>query len=110
MKKKAFVWQFFDKTLLDDGVTSGVLCKLCSKQFKHHGNTTNLRSHISRVHPIQWDLATDGVLDDDSIRKSMIEDITDNDDTVQSARALLKRFRSNNSNVSNRNRYDNLKL
>lgn len=28
-----------------------VLCKLCKKEFRHFGNTSNLRSHLRRLHP-----------------------------------------------------------
>nr|XP_037877017.1 E3 SUMO-protein ligase ZBED1-like [Bombyx mori] len=44
-KKKSSVWQFFNK--IDDKKTK---CKLCQKEIKSAGNTTNLIGHIRNVH------------------------------------------------------------
>lgn len=44
--KRSTVWNYFDKT--DDKT---VVCRICRKSFKFCGNTTNLNSHIQRIHP-----------------------------------------------------------
>ncbi|CAH0721911.1 unnamed protein product, partial [Brenthis ino] len=44
-KKKSSVWQFFNK--IDDKKTK---CKLCQKEIKSAGNTTNLIGHVRNVH------------------------------------------------------------
>lgn len=44
-KKKSSVWQFFDK--IDEKKSK---CKLCQKDIKSAGNTTNLIGHIRNIH------------------------------------------------------------
>ncbi|CAD0205153.1 unnamed protein product [Chrysodeixis includens] len=44
-KKKSSVWQFFHK--IDDKKSK---CKLCQKEIKSAGNTTNLIGHIRNIH------------------------------------------------------------
>lgn len=61
-RSHSVVWRFYER-LIDDGRTYAVLCKLCDTQYKFFGNTTNLKSHLVRKHPIQWELGT-GCLDD----------------------------------------------
>lgn len=56
MKKNSIVWRFFDR-IEDKGRCIGVICQLCEIEYRFFGNTTNLRSHLSRKHPIQWELA-----------------------------------------------------
>lgn len=41
------VWNFLKK--VDKSMAH---CNLCKKKYKHGGNTTNLRQHLSRMHPI----------------------------------------------------------
>lgn len=56
MKKvSSVVWQFFDR-LEENKRCVAVLCKLCDSEYKYFGNTTNLRAHLIKKHPIQWDL------------------------------------------------------
>lgn len=49
---KSIVWEFFTKKCENNKVIS-VECKNCNANFKFCGNTTNLRSHLKRKHPIQ---------------------------------------------------------
>lgn len=49
---KSIVWEFFTKKYENNKVIS-VECKNCNANFKFCGNTTNLRSHLKRKHPIQ---------------------------------------------------------
>ena len=45
-REKSDVWQFFEK--------SGprvATCKLCKKEYAYHGGTSNLREHLTRIHP-----------------------------------------------------------
>jgi hypothetical protein len=45
MGKASVVWKYFHKS--GDGSTT---CKLCGKQLKTSGNTSNLLGHITRLH------------------------------------------------------------
>lgn len=47
--KRSIVWTFFDVT--DD--KKNITCKLCKKTFPNHGNTSNSKEHLKRIHPIQ---------------------------------------------------------
>lgn len=42
------VWNFFNKK-----EKQMAQCKLCLKSYKTSGNTTNLWTHIKRIHPLQ---------------------------------------------------------
>lgn len=44
--RKSACWKYFTKS--DDA--KYVKCKVCHKEFKFFGNTTNLNSHIKRMH------------------------------------------------------------
>lgn len=48
--KKAVVWSFYDKNVIQ----KTVICKLCKKSYKDFGNTTNMISHMKSKHPIQY--------------------------------------------------------
>lgn len=50
--KKSIVWDFFNKNYENDKVIS-VQCIKCNANFKFYGNTTNLKDHLKRKHPIQ---------------------------------------------------------
>lgn len=69
MKKcSSLVWRFFDRIENENKRCFAVLCKLCDTQYKFFGNTTNLRSHLINKHPLQWELAQNGTLDDTNFR------------------------------------------
>lgn len=59
MRKNSLVWRFFDRVETGRSICTSVICKLCEAEYKFFGNTTNLRVHLSRKHPIQWELAHD---------------------------------------------------
>lgn len=44
-KKKSMVWKFYEK--IDDRKSK---CKLCQKEIKSNGNTTNMMGRIRNVH------------------------------------------------------------
>jgi hypothetical protein len=46
MTQKSLVWLFFDKTHKPNTAN----CKLCKKEYKTAGNTTNLTNHLKRIH------------------------------------------------------------
>lgn len=50
--KKSIVWHFFD---LSTNKKEAV-CKLCKKTYLNHGNTSNLKDHLKRKHPIQLEI------------------------------------------------------
>ncbi|XP_011693738.1 PREDICTED: uncharacterized protein LOC105453459 isoform X2 [Wasmannia auropunctata] len=45
-RKRSFVHKFFKKYN-----ETSVQCTLCLKVYKNHGNTTNMTSHLRRIHP-----------------------------------------------------------
>lgn len=49
--KKSIVWEFF-KLSSDKKIAS---CKLCKKSYANHGNTSNFKEHLIRLHPIQFE-------------------------------------------------------
>lgn len=44
---KSYVWEYFIKSTSGSSV---VKCKLCSKEYKSSGNTSNLMDHLKRTH------------------------------------------------------------
>lgn len=50
--KKSIVWEFFNKNYEDNKVIS-VQCIKCNAIIKFYGNTTNLKDHLKKKHPIQ---------------------------------------------------------
>ncbi|XP_019851990.1 PREDICTED: zinc finger BED domain-containing protein 1-like [Amphimedon queenslandica] len=50
-RKKSDVWKYFQKA-----GPKRVSCQLCSKQMAYHGGTTNLRDHLIRIHPKDYNL------------------------------------------------------
>ncbi|KAF2895663.1 hypothetical protein ILUMI_10522 [Ignelater luminosus] len=48
-KLKSKIWNYFNKTGDKEAV-----CKICNKNLKTSGNTTNLRGHLENVHSQQW--------------------------------------------------------
>ncbi|VVC94716.1 unnamed protein product [Leptidea sinapis] len=54
--RKSLVWRFFERITNQNGRCISVVCKLCDNRHKFFGNTTNLRSHLTRKHPLQWEL------------------------------------------------------
>ncbi|KAL4119491.1 hypothetical protein QTP88_012298 [Uroleucon formosanum] len=44
--KRSIVWEHFKKTS-----DKCVICQICKREFKSHGNTTNLKEHLKRIHP-----------------------------------------------------------
>lgn len=49
---KSFIWELFTKTS-DNEAT----CSICKKKLKYYGSTTNLKKHMMRIHPIQYNKA-----------------------------------------------------
>lgn len=47
-KLKSEVWKHFIK---DSKNPSFAKCKICQKQYKSSGNTSNLKEHLKRFHP-----------------------------------------------------------
>lgn len=43
------MWEYFDKIS-----TAIATCKLCKLKYKRCGNTTNLKDHLKRKHPVEW--------------------------------------------------------
>nr|XP_013189944.1 unnamed protein product [Amyelois transitella] len=86
MKKcSSLVWRFFDRIENESKRCLAVLCKLCDTQYKFFGNTTNLRAHMSNKHPLQWELAQNGTLEDTSFRG-------EDDDTNQSSASPKRKY------------------
>lgn len=48
-KPRSVVWNFFTK-VTEDGI-GYIICSLCKRRFKNYHNTSNLRSHLTHVHP-----------------------------------------------------------
>ncbi|XP_013189944.2 uncharacterized protein LOC106134428 isoform X2 [Amyelois transitella] len=86
MKKcSSLVWRFFDRIENESKRCLAVLCKLCDTQYKFFGNTTNLRAHMSNKHPLQWELAQNGTLEDTNFRG-------EDDDTNQSSASPKRKY------------------
>ncbi|XP_036320331.1 zinc finger BED domain-containing protein 4-like [Rhagoletis pomonella] len=49
-KLKSRIWNYFTKIGDREAV-----CKICNKNLKTPGNTTNLRGHLDKVHSQQWE-------------------------------------------------------
>ncbi|KAI5645849.1 EF-hand domain pair domain-containing protein [Phthorimaea operculella] len=87
MKKvSSVVWQFFDR-LEENNRCVAVLCKLCDSEYKYFGNTTNLRAHLIKKHPLQWEFRQnnlDGqkVLEEQPMIRAYEEDSTILSETV----------------------------
>lgn len=47
--KPSVVWNLFIKNSKDEAQ-----CSICKKIFKYYGSTTNLKKHLSKIHPIQY--------------------------------------------------------
>lgn len=45
--KKSIVWNYFQK----ENTNKCAICKICKKEMKYFGNTTNLKQHLLRLHP-----------------------------------------------------------
>ncbi|XP_026332303.1 uncharacterized protein LOC113239488 isoform X2 [Hyposmocoma kahamanoa] len=104
MKKvSSVVWQFFDR-LEENKRCVAVLCKLCDTEYKYFGNTTNLRGHLIKKHPIQWELRQtnwDGqkTLEDATIHATFDDDESTNHSTVSPKRRKYSRPRDKNVDV-----------
>ena len=55
---KSPVWQYFGFYKSSSGVIQRekAVCRLCHSQLSYSGNTTNLRTHVERHHPIEHKL------------------------------------------------------
>ncbi|GBP10172.1 Mariner Mos1 transposase [Eumeta japonica] len=83
MKRKSIVWQFYDK-VIEDRRTKAVVCRLCDSEYKFLGNTTNLKSHLTRKHPLQWELvASQTEVDDEDSKRPRYTYIYENDTEVE---------------------------
>ena len=48
-REKSDVWNFFEKS-----GPKVVTCKLCAKEYAYHGGTSNLREHLTCIHPNEF--------------------------------------------------------
>ncbi|XP_049885701.1 uncharacterized protein LOC126380364 isoform X1 [Pectinophora gossypiella] len=92
MKKvSSVVWQFFDR-LEENKRCVAVLCKLCDSEYKYFGNTTNLRAHLIKKHPIQWEFRQNNL---DNTQKTLEETVVhtfeEDDNTNQSTNSPKRR-------------------
>ncbi|KAG6445530.1 hypothetical protein O3G_MSEX003970 [Manduca sexta] len=78
------VWRFFER-IEENNRCTAIVCKLCENQYKYFGNTTNLRVHLTTKHPIQWELAQNGSLDESLFR------IEENESTSQTTSTTKRR-------------------
>lgn len=51
MPKTSLVWHFFER--FKEGDREKTKCKICSHSAFYHKNTTNLKDHLKRKHPLQ---------------------------------------------------------
>lgn len=89
-KLKSHVWDSFKKI---DATTAR--CKICTKTFKHGGNTTNLTQHLCRKHPIKKDtfIATGSkqkIISDTVINKKRRSENEDSSKTAEIQRNVLR--------------------
>lgn len=72
--RSPLLWQHFGFEVGDDHIIKTrkeVVCKACSKRLPYSGNTTNMRSHLARVHPnLHKKLADDEGKSKKSVAKS----------------------------------------
>lgn len=47
--KPSIVWNIFIRNNKDEAQ-----CSICKKKLKYYGSTTNLKKHLSKIHPIQY--------------------------------------------------------
>lgn len=105
MKKvSSVVWQFFDR-LEENKRCVAVLCKLCDTEYKYFGNTTNLRGHLIKKHPIQWELRQTNwdaqkTLEDATIHAAYDDDESTNHSTVSPKRRNYSRTKDKNVRYS----------
>ena len=48
-REKSDVWNFFEKS-----GPKVVTCKFCTKEYAYHGGMSNLREHLTRIHPNEF--------------------------------------------------------
>ncbi|XP_066567854.1 E3 SUMO-protein ligase ZBED1 isoform X3 [Amia ocellicauda] len=70
-RKRSAVWDFFAKCTEDPKKAE---CKLCKRKLVYHGGTTNLRDHLTSIHPLQFKHADSPST---SISEKRERDITD---------------------------------
>lgn len=105
MKKvSSVVWQFFDR-LEENKRCVAVLCKLCDTEYKYFGNTTNLRGHLIKKHPIQWELRQTNwdahkSLEEASIHATFNDDESTNHSTMSPKRRKYSRTKDKNVRYS----------
>ncbi|CAG5053539.1 unnamed protein product [Parnassius apollo] len=97
-KTSSLVWRFFDR-LEENKRCVAVLCKLCDKQYKYFGNTTNLRTHLVNKHPIQWDLLQNGNLDESAYRNFEDDESTNQTAATPKRRKYVKVYKNENVDV-----------
>lgn len=101
MKKvSSVVWQFFDRLEQNNRCVS-VLCKLCDTEYKYFGNTTNLRGHLIKKHPIQWELRQTNWDAQKALENASLHTTYDGDDSTNHSTVALKR--RNYSSTSDKN-------
>lgn len=104
MKKvSSIVWQYFDR-LEENKRCVAVLCKLCDTEYKYFGNTTNLRAHLIKKHPIQWEFRQNNaegtkVLDVSSVRNIYEDEESTNQSTISPRRSKMTKAVKEDKNV-----------
>ncbi|CAK1594114.1 unnamed protein product [Parnassius mnemosyne] len=98
-KTSSLVWRFFDR-LEENKRCVAVLCKLCDKQYKYFGNTTNLRTHLVNKHPIQWDLLQNGTLDETAYRNFEDDESTNQTAATPKRRKYVNVYKNENVRYS----------
>ncbi|XP_050679593.1 uncharacterized protein LOC126975632 isoform X2 [Leptidea sinapis] len=100
--RKSLVWRFFERITNQNGRCISVVCKLCDNRHKFFGNTTNLRSHLTRKHPLQWELlSTNENLDEYSKSSNQGLDDEQSGGETPRKRRHSRAFRRENVDVLN---------
>jgi len=61
-------------------------CNLCKKKYKHGGNTTNLRQHLTRKHPIFYTSDVSISREKSQTGSESSNDVNDNNDVDDSSK------------------------
>ena len=76
---KSPVWQYFGFYKSPSGVIQRekAICRLCHGELPYSGNTTNLRTHIERHHPIEHNLLNPEPKKVQSLKQQTIQDVVE---------------------------------
>lgn len=91
---KSVIWALFTKTSNNEAK-----CCICKKTLKYYGSTTNLKKHMIRIHPIQYNkaIATEPEITEGMARA--IEVIGNGDTDVFSKPSTFTSTTNQNSNT-----------